>query len=164
MQLSKYTHTHEAGTRTGVGVNERLQNRSVDGSGNGPGSRTGTRGETCGRTQDGNDDGGGDVNEGSNGDEKGDKKENGDGNEDGIGAGGGEAKKRNKNGESLLSKTIRKRRQERVHSKAADLDNVENSKEAGGEAHGTQGLKKNCRSRESALALSRLIRSFRNYH
>ena len=38
-------------------------------------------------------------------------------------------------------------------------------KEAGREAHGTQGLSKNCTSRESVSPLSRLVRGFRNkYH
>ena len=43
----------------------------------------------------------------------------------------------------------------------ADPDNIlENSKEAGREAQGTQGSSKNCTRRESAYALSRLIRGF----
>ena len=56
----------------------------------------------------------------------------------------------------------KKRRQERVDSVAANPNNLENSKEAGGEALGIQGLSKNCRSIESVPCLSRLIRSFRN--
>ena len=43
----------------------------------------------------------------------------------------------------------KKRRQQRVRSVAANPDNLENSKETGGEAQGTQGLSKNCTSRES---------------
>ena len=44
-------------------------------------------------------------------------------------------------------------------------DSLERSKEAGEEAQGTLGLSKNCTSRESLFALSRLIRGFRNkYH
>ena len=58
----------------------------------------------------------------------------------------------------------KKHRQERVGSVAADPDNLEKSKEAVG-AQGTQGLRKNCASRESVSPLSRLIRGFRNkYH
>ena len=45
---------------------------------------------------------------------------------------------------------------------AANPDNLESNKEAGGEAQGTQGLSKNCTSRESASPLSRLIRGFSN--
>ena len=53
---------------------------------------------------------------------------------------------------------------ERVSSvAAADPDNVENSKGAGREAQGTQGLDKNCR--ECVFPLSHPIRGFRNkYH
>ena len=54
-----------------------------------------------------------------------------------------------------------KRRKERVGPVAANPDNVENSKEAGGGAQGTQGLSKNCTSRDSGSPLSRLIRGFR---
>ena len=39
-------------------------------------------------------------------------------------------------------------KQERVGSVAANPDNLENRKEAGGEAHGTHGLSKNSTSRE----------------
>ena len=56
----------------------------------------------------------------------------------------------------------KKRRQKRVGSVAANPDNLENSKKAGREAQGTQGLSKNCISRESVSPLSRLIRGFRN--
>ena len=56
-------------------------------------------------------------------------------------------------------------RQERDASVAADSDNLDNRKEAGGEAQGTHGLGKDRTSRESAFPLSRLIRGFRNkYH
>ena len=59
----------------------------------------------------------------------------------------------------------KKRRQRRVGSVAANPDNLENSKEARGEAQGTQGLSKTCTSRESVSPLSRLMRGFRNkYH
>ena len=80
-------------------------------------------------------------------DRNGDKDGSGDGNEDGIGEGGREAKKGKKphkscrrhvgNGGDLGGKT---RRQERVCSVAANSDNLENKKEAGGGAQGTQGL------------------------
>ena len=55
-----------------------------------------------------------------------------------------------------------KRSQERVESVAVDTDNVKNSKKAGRGAPGTQGLRKNCTSRESVSLLSRLIMGFRN--
>ena len=59
----------------------------------------------------------------------------------------------------------KKRRQERFGSVAANPDKLENSKEAGREAQGTQGLSKNCTNRESVSPLSRLIKGFRNkYH
>ncbi|CAM9571103.1 unnamed protein product, partial [Ascophyllum nodosum] len=91
-------------------------------------------------------------NESSSGDENGNEGRgghgNGDGNEDGIGEGRREAKKSKKphkscrrhvgNGGDLGGK--RKNVQERVGSVAADPDNLENSKEVGGEAQGTQGL------------------------
>ena len=48
---------------------------------------------------------------------------------------------------------------------AANPDNLERNKEAGGGAQGTQGSNKNCTSRESVFPLSCLIRGFRNkYH
>ena len=125
---------------------------------------TGTGMETRGRTQDGNGDGSGDGNE----------SRSGDGNEDGIVGGRGEAKKRKEphkscisdvgNGSDLGGKR-KKRGRERIGSVASDLDNLENSTEAGGEAQGTQGSSKNCTSRESVPPLSRLIRGFRSkYH
>ena len=49
-----------------------------------------------------------------------------------------------------------KRRKETVGS-----ENLENSKERGREAQGTQGLKKNYTSRERESPLSRQIRDFR---
>ena len=59
----------------------------------------------------------------------------------------------------------KKCRKERVGSVAANPDNLESNKEAGGGVQGTQGLSKNCTSRESVSLLSRLIRGFRNkYH
>ena len=48
---------------------------------------------------------------------------------------------------------------------AANPDNLENGKEAGGRAQGTQSLSKNCTSRESVSPFLRLIRRFRSkYH
>ena len=98
--------------------------------------------EARGRTQDRNGQGSGDGKESSSGDGNGDEDGNGDGNEGGIEEGGGEAKKRNKpyksckhdveNGGDLGGKR-KKRRQERVGLVAANPDNLENSKEAGGE-------------------------------
>ena len=61
--------------------------------------------------------------------------------------------------------TQQKCRKERVGSVAANPDNLESDKEAGGGAQGTQGSSENCTSRESVSPLSRLIRGFRNkYH
>ena len=48
---------------------------------------------------------------------------------------------------------------------AVNHDKIENSREAEGEAQGTQGLSKNCRCRGGLSSLSRLVKSFRNkYH
>ena len=59
----------------------------------------------------------------------------------------------------------KKCRKERVGPVAANPDNLESSKEAGGGAQGIQGSSKNCTSRESVSPLSRLIRGFHNeYH
>ena len=102
----------------------------------------------------------------------------GDGREDGIREGEGEAEKRKGTAQELKTRCGKrgklgwnffffKRRQERVGSVliAADPDNLENGKETGEEAQGTQGLGKNCTSRESLSPLTRLIRGFRNrYH
>ena len=56
-------------------------------------------------------------------------------------------------------------RKERVGSVAANPDNLESNKEAGGGAQDTQGSSKSCTSRESVSPLSPLIRGFRNkYH
>ena len=147
------------GTRTGVEANEGTQDGSGDGSGDGAGKGTGTGVETRERTQDGKGDGSGTGNENSSGDGNGDEDGNVYGNKDGIEEGGGEAKKRKKlykscrrdvgNGGDLGGK-IKKRRQERVGSVAAATpDNLENNKEAGGGAQGTQGSSKNCTSRET---------------
>ena len=59
----------------------------------------------------------------------------------------------------------KKCRKERVGSVAANPDNLESNKEAGGGAQGAQGSSKICTSRECVSPLSRLIRGFRNkYH
>ena len=59
----------------------------------------------------------------------------------------------------------KKCRKESVDSVAADPDNLESNKEAGGGAQGAQGSSKICTSRESVYPWSRLIRGFRNkYH
>ena len=59
----------------------------------------------------------------------------------------------------------KKCRKERVGSVAANPDDLESNKEAGGGAQRTQGSSKNCTSSESVSSLSRLIRGFRNkYH
>ena len=125
------------------------------------------------RTPDGNGDGNGDGSEDSSGDGNGDDG-NGNGDEDRIGEGGREAKKRKKPQNSCRRRagnggdTGGKRktyRKERVGPVAANPDNLESNKEAGGGAQGTQGSSKNCISRESVSPLSRLIRGFRNkYH
>ena len=99
--------------------------------------------ETCRRTQDGNGGRSGDGNERSTALGNVFEDGNGDGDENGIGEGGGHVKKRKKshkscrrdvrNGGDLGGKNKINRRQERVGSVAANSDNEENSKEAGGE-------------------------------
>ena len=154
-------------------VNEGAQDGNGDGSGDGAGTETGVRVGTCRRTQVGNGDGNGNGSEDSSGDENGDD-DNGNGNENMIGEGGREAKKRKKpqnscrrragNREDTRGKR-RKCRKERVGSVAANPDNLENNKEAGGGAQGSPGSSKNYTSRESVSPLLRLIRGFRNeYH
>ena len=143
------------------------------GSGDGAETGTGTGVETRRRTPDGNGDRNGDGSEDSSGDGNGDDN-NGNENEDRIGEGGREAKKCKKpqnscrhhagNGGDLGGK-MEKCRKERVGSVAANPDNLESNKEAGGGAQGIQGPSKNCTSRESVSPLSRLIRGFCNkYH
>ena len=124
------------------------------------------------QTPDGNGDGNGDGNEDSSG---GGNGADDNGNEDRIGESGREAKKRKKahnscrrragNGGDTTSRKRKKCRKERLGSVAANPDNLESNKEAGGGAQGTQGSSENCTSRESVSPLSRLIRGFRNkYH
>ena len=142
-----------AGPGPGVEVNEGAQDGNGDGSGDGAGTGTGVG--TRRRTPHGN--GGGS-----------------DGNENRIGEGGREVKKRKKpqngcrrragNGGNTGGKR-NKCRKERVGSVAANPDNLESNKEAGGGAQDNQGPSKSCTSRESVSPLSRLIRDFRNkYH
>ena len=139
-------------------MNEGAQDGNGGGSGDGAGTGTGTRR----RTPDGN----GDGSEYCSGD--------GNGDEGRIGEGGREAKKRKKpqnscrcragNGVDTGGKR-KKCRKERAGSVAANPDNLESNKEAGGGAQGTQGSSRNCTSRESVSPLSRLTRGFRNkYH
>ena len=153
-------------------ANKGAKYRNGDGSGDGAGTGTGV--ETRGRTQNGNGDGSEDGNESRNGDGNGDEDDNANGNEDMIGEGGGEPKKRNKphkscrrhvgNGGELGGKR-KESRKERVCPVATNPDNLENNNEAGGGAQVTQGLSKNCTSRESVSPLLRLMRVFRNaYH
>ena len=148
---------------------ERTQDGNEDGCGEGEGMETGTGVETREITQDGNRDGNENENDSSSGDGT------GDGNEDGIGEDGGEPKKRNKphkccrrdvvNGGNLGGNIETKCRKRSVGSVTADPDDLEDSKEAGREAQGTQGLSNKCTSKESVFPLSRRIRGFRNkYH
>ena len=113
--------------------------------------------ETPGRIQDGNGDGSGDGNKSNSGDGNGDE-DNGNGNEDRIGDGGEEVKKCKKSHKTCrrhvrnggdLGRKRKKRRKERVGPVASKQDNLENNKEAGGGAKGTQDLRNNCTSRES---------------
>ena len=163
-----------AGTGTGVEVNEgAAQDRNGDGSRGGTGTGTGTGVETRRQPPDGNEDENGDRSEDSCVDGNG-TDDNGNGNEDRIGEGGGEAKKCKKtknscrrhvgNGGDRGGKR-KKCRKERAGPVAANPDDLENNKEAGGGAQATQSSSKNCTSRGSVSPLSRLIRSFRNkYH
>ena len=162
-----------AGTGTGVEVNEGAQDGNEDGSGDGAGTETGTGVGTRRRIPDGNGDRDGDGSEDSSRDGNRDD-DNGNGNENRIGEGGREAKKHKKPQYSCSSHpgnggdTSGKRKQcrkERIGSVlAANPDNLESNKEAGGGAQDTQGSCKNCTSRESVSPLSRLIRGFRNKH
>ena len=86
-----------------------------------------------------------------------------------IGSGRAEEKRKSARNRKIAGDTGGKRkkcRKERVGSViAANPDNLETNKEAGGGAQDTQGSSKSCTSRESASPLSRLIRGFRNkYH
>ena len=169
-----YGDGDKAGTGTGVEVNEGAQDGNGDGGGDGAGTGTETGVGSRRRTPDGNRDGNGNRSEDSGGDGNGDD-DNGNGNENKIGEGGREAKSaRNRKivvdavretEETRMEKEI-KCRKERVGSVAANPDNLESSKEAGGGAQGTQdSSSRNCTSRESVSPLSRLIRGYRSkYH
>ena len=132
--------------------------------------RTKTGVETPRQTQDGR----GDGNKSNNKDGKVNEDEKGNGNESRIGKGGGEAKKRKKSHKTCgrpvgnwrnFGGKRKKRRKESVGPVASIPGNLENNKEAGAGAQGTQALSKKCTSRGSASPLSRLIRDFRNkYH
>ena len=157
-----------AGTGTGTGVEVNKGAQDGNGDRNEAGTRTGREVETCRRTQDGNGDGNGDGSKNSSG--NGNEDEDWNGNEDRIGKGGIEAKKCKKPHKSCrrhvgkgggFGGKRKKCRNGRVGPVATYPDNLENDKEAGGGAQGTQGLT----SRESVSSLSRLIRGFRNkYH
>ena len=56
----------------------------------------------------------------------------------------------------------KKCRQEKVRSVSVDPDTLKNNKEAKEESKGTQGLSKNCTSRDSVSLSLRLIRDFHN--
>ena len=150
------------GAGTGVEMNEEAQDGIGRGTGAGTGTGMGTRAGTRRRTPDGNGDGNGDGSEDSNGDGNGDE-DNWNGNEDRIGEGGREAKKGKKLQNSCRRRygkrgrhgwNEKKCREERVGSVAANPDNLESNKEAGGGAQSTQGSSKNCTSRESVSPLS----------
>ena len=120
-------------------MNEGAQDGNGDGSGDGAGLGTGTGVGTRRRTPDGNGDGNGDRSEDCSRDGNGDD-DNGD--ENRIGESGREAKKRKKpqnscrcrarNGGDMGGKR-KKCRKERIGSVAANPDNLESNKEAGGE-------------------------------
>ena len=162
-------HGNGDGAGTGVEVNEGAQDGNGDGAGTGTGTGVGTRS----LTPDGNGDGNGDGSEDGSGDGDGDD-DNGNGNENRIGEGGRESKKRKKPQNSCRRRAgnegdtdgkRKKCRKERFGSVAANPDNLESNKEAGGGAQGAQGSSKSCTNRESISPLSRLIRGFRNkYH
>ena len=165
----------ESGIGVGGGNGDGNGVGGGNGSGDGAGTGVGKGVETRGRTQDGDGDGSGDGNESSSGDGNGDEDGNGGGDEGGIGEGGEEKKERKKpynkscrrhvgNGGDFGGKR-KKCRKERVGPVAANPDHLENNKEAGRGTQDTQGLSKNCASRESVSPLSRLIRGFCNkYH
>ena len=130
-----------AGMGTGVEVNEGAQDGDGDGAGTGTGTGTGV--ETRRRTPDENGDGNGEGSEHSRGYGNRDE-DNGNGNEDRIGEGGREAKKRKKPQKSCrrhvenggdLGRKRGKCRKERDGPVAANTDNLENNKEAGGGEH-----------------------------
>ena len=161
-----------AGTGAGVEANKGAQDGNGDRSGDGAGTRTGTEVGTRRRTPDRSGDDNGDESKDSCGEGNGDD-DSGNGNENRIGKGGSEAKKRKKAQNSCRRRagnggdTGGKRkicRKVRVGSVAANPDNLESNKEAGGGAQDTQDSSKSCTSRDSVSPLSRLIRGFLNKH
>ena len=66
------------------------------------------------------------------------------------------SRREGRNGGNLGGKRKKRSRQERVGSVAADPDNQENTKEAGGEAQGTQGFSKDRIRRESMSPFCRV--------
>ena len=135
-----------AGTGTRVRRTKERKIGTSTGAGTGGGGVSGTEFETRGRMQDENGDGSGEGKESSGGDGDGDEDGNEDGNENAIAKRGRQAKKRKKphkscrrhvgNGGDLDGKS-KKRRQGRVGSEAANPDNLENSKDTGGETQDT---------------------------
>ena len=140
-----------AGTGAGVEVNEGAQDGNGDGSGDGAGTGTGT-GTGTGvrrRTSDGNGDWNGDGGEDNSVDGNEDD-DNGNGNDNRIGEGGREAKKRKKPHNSCRRRARNGRdtggkrkpcRKKRVGSVAANPDNLESNKKAGGGGTRYSGLK-----------------------
>ena len=137
-----------AGTGTGVEVNEEAQDGNGDGSGDGAGTGMGTGVGTRRRTPDGNGEGNGDGSKDCSGDGNGDDDNE---NENRIGEGGREVKKRKKPQNSCRRRARNggdkggKRKQcrkERVGSVAANPDNLDSNKEAGGGSTRCSGLKK----------------------
>ena len=153
-------------------MNEGAQDGNGDGSGDGAGTGMGTRGRTPDRNGDGNGDGSeeartvAEMGTGTTITETGTR----------IGSGRAEERRKSARNRKIVVDAVRetgetwverqkKCRNERVGSVAANPDNLESNKEAGGGAQGTQALSKNCTSKESVSPLSRLIRGFRNkYH
>ena len=124
---------------------------------------TGTGVGTRRRTPDGNGDGNGDGSENCSGDGTGTTITG-----TRIGLGRAEGRQKSARNRKIVADTGGKRkkcRKERVVSVAANPDNLESNKEAGGGAQGAQGSSKICTSRESVSPLPRLMRGFRNkYH
>ena len=154
-------------------ANEGAQDGNRDGSGDGAataagtGTGTGTGVKTPGRTQDGNWDEIEDGNKSNNSGE-GNGDEDGNENEDSIGLGRAvERRKPHKTcsrhvGNKGLGWKEEKCRKSTGWSSSYNPDNLENNKEAGVGAQGTQDLSRNCTNRTSVFPLSRLIRYFRN--
>ena len=166
--IHTYIHNGGEGERRSAG-RERGRERGRDGAGTG----TGTGVETLRRTPDGNGDG--------NGSKASTVAEMGTGTmitetRTRIGSGRAEKRRKSARNRKIVVDAVReteetwverekKCRKERVGSVAANPDNLESNKKAGGGARGTQGSSKNCTGRESVFPLSPVIRGFRNkYH